>query len=157
MAQNKKHVSASEWRLVGLLNVTLFVLLVLTVVYGFITNAAWHSHDLPLHHRAKEVHLVLGLCFIGFACVHAWVNKWWYERWGRGIAHSVGRWFKRCFGLLYGIVFAVVAATGLFIWLFDFGIGPWHVVMGIIFMGMAAVHILFNVRGLWRGVVSIVE
>lgn len=154
---DKKHVSASEWRLVGLLNVVLMAVLVLTLVYGFICNYTHFHGPRELHVVSKTVHLVLGLTFIGLACVHIWVNKWWYERWGRGIGHSVWRWSKRCFGLLFGIIFAIVAFTGIGMWLWHWHVGRWHVVMGIIFMGLAAIHVVTNLRGLWRGLTAIVE
>lgn len=152
MATSKKHVSAAEWRMVGLLNVCMLAVFILTVIYGFILLHSHATHNAELHNVAENVHLVLGLVFIGLACVHVWVNKWWYSRWGRGLQHSLWQWCKRVFGLLFATVFAIVAVTALGIWLFHWHVVPMHYILGLVFLGLAVVHIVTNLRGLWTGI-----
>lgn len=133
-------VSKTEMRVVGCMNVLLFIAAVVTL-YSGVAMSWFHGEGAKeVSHAFLPTHLIFGLCFIGLGLAHMAVNRWWYLK---AEHRAITNKFSLIFLPIYSVLFLIMAVTALLIWLF--GVHecvPMHKICGYVFLGFVTVHAL---------------
>lgn len=74
-----KALSASDIRLVAILNSLLAIAFMVTIASGIWLNVAWRDDADALVSSLRTWHLVSGIASVVTGCMHVWVNRGWYR------------------------------------------------------------------------------
>jgi len=149
MQTRTRTISLTDTRLGAIVTALLAISFLVTIAGGIWLNTALRDDDGAVEASLRVWHLVSGLSFIVFGCIHVWLNRTWYIRL---LQVEPRNWYgvaQYRLMPIFTMLFAAVAITGPLIGLGLTGLISFHQGCGLLMAVFAIGHIADRIRSIF--------